>query len=154
MTTVVGGLVGTQAVVAFGANDIATTVAGVMDRAGLSSMAFSMPRDGTITSIAAYYSLAAEATLAGSTVTITAQIYSSPTPNDSFTPLATASVTLAPSLTGVVAAGAIFSGINTGIAVPVTAGTRLLMVFTASVTAGIDVATILTGFTSGGITIL
>ena len=112
-----------------------------------------MPRDGTITSLAAYYSVAAEASLVGSTVTITAQMYSSPTPNNVFAPIAGASVVLAPPLTGAVAIGTISSGITTGLSIPVTAGTRLLLVFTATVTGGIDVATILTGFASGGLSI-
>ena len=64
-----------------------------------------------------------------------------------------AAVALAPPLTGVVAVGTIASGVTTGLSIPVTAGTRLLLVFTATVTGGIDVATVLTGFASGGLNI-
>lgn len=152
LTTVLGGLIGVQAVMGFGNSDSVTTVAGVITLTD-SSMAFSMPRDGTITSLAAYFSVSLEAALIGSTVTITAQIYSSPTPNDSFAPVAGAAVALTPPLAGVVAVGTITSGVTTGLSIPVTAGTRLLLVFTATVTGGIDIGTSLFGFASGGLSI-
>ncbi|EJF39387.1 hypothetical protein HMPREF1141_3211 [Clostridium sp. MSTE9] len=41
----------------------------------------------------------------------------------------------------------------TGLAIPVVAGTRLMLVFSAAVTAGIDLATVITGFASAGLTI-
>ena len=96
------------------------------------NFAFSMPRDGTITSIAAYYSNTVALALVGTTVTITAQLFSSTTPDNTFTAIPGAVVTLAPPLTGVVALGTISSGITTGLSIPVTAETRLLMVFSAT----------------------
>jgi hypothetical protein len=62
--------------------------------------------------------------------------------------------TLAPPLTGVVGIGATSNGLTTGLSIPVTAETRLLMVFTATVTAGIDVAALITGFASAGVNIV
>lgn len=153
MTTVLGGLAGQQALIGFGANDAALVSGGLIDTTGLTSVAFSMPRDGTITSMAAYYSVGAALTLVGSTVTVTAQLYSSPTPNDTFAPVPGATVTLAPALTGIVAVGATSNGEVTGLSIPVTSQTRLMMVFSASVTAGIDIATILSGFASAGLSI-
>lgn len=154
MTTVLGGLAGTMSLVAFGTNDVAVLVGGLIDTTGSSAVAFSMPRDGTITSIAAYYSVAVAAALIGSTVTITAQLYSSPTPDDSFAPIAGTTVTLSPALTGAVAVGTTTSGELTGLSIPVTAGTRILFVMSAQVTDGIDIATILTGLAGGGIGIV
>ena len=84
LTTALGGVPGTQVLLAFGTNALGTLSEGVIDIAGFSNMAFSMPRDGTITSIAAYLSIGAPVDLTGSTVTITAQLYSSATPDDSF----------------------------------------------------------------------
>jgi BclB C-terminal domain-containing protein len=112
-----------------------------------------MPEDGTITSMAAYFSTTAALTLVGSTVTITAQLYSSTTPDNVFTPIPGAVVTLAPPLTGIVAIGTISSGSTTGLSIPVTTETRLLLVFSASVTAGIDVATTVAGYASAGLAI-
>ncbi len=77
------------------------------------NFAFSVPRAGTITSIAAYFSTTLALSLLGTTVTITAQLYSSTTPNNIFTAIPGASVTLAPPLTGVLALGTISNGITT-----------------------------------------
>jgi BclB C-terminal domain-containing protein len=93
-------------------------------------------------------------TLVGSTVTITAQLFSSPTPDNTFTAVPGALVTLAPPLTGIVALGTISNGITTGLAIPVTAQTRLLLVFSATVTAGLDVATVISGYASAGLGIV
>ena len=112
-----------------------------------------MPRDGTITDIAAFFSAAVALTLVGSTVTVTAQLYQSTTPDNTFTAIPGALVNLAPPYTGVVAIGQISSGTTTGLNIPVTAGTRLLLVFSAAVTAGLDIATTLTGNASGGVSI-
>lgn len=113
------------------------------------SMAFSMPTDGTINAISAYFSAFAGITLTGN-VTITAQLYSSSTPNDEFTPIPGATVTLAPSITGSIVLNAISNGITTGLNIPVTAQTRLLMVFTA--TGGTD-TDVITGYACGGVQI-
>ena len=154
LTTVLGGVAGTQALIGFGANDTALIVGGLINTTGLSNVAFSMPRDGTITSVAAYFSVGAAASLLGSTVTISAQLYSSTTPDDNFAPVAGTTVTLAPSLTGIVAIGTDLNGITTGLSIPVTAETRLMMVFSAAVTGGIDLATIISGFAGAGVNIV
>jgi BclB C-terminal domain-containing protein len=126
---------------------------GVIDLTGLDAYAFSVPRDGTITSISAYLSTAAELSLADSAVTVTAQLYSSSAPDDTFTPVAGASVTLQPPLTGTVPTGTAVSGIAEGLALPIAAETRLLMVFSPTVTAGPDTAAVITGNLSAGISI-
>jgi BclB C-terminal domain-containing protein len=158
MTTVLGGLLNTSSAVGFGSN--ATNIAitgGTIDLTGapgtLLNFAFSAPRAGTITSMAAYFSTTAALTLLGSTVTITAQLYSSSTPNNTFTAVPGALVTLSPALTGTLSLGTISSGTTTGLSIPVTLGERLLLVFTSAVTAGIDVATTIAGYASGGVTI-
>jgi BclB C-terminal domain-containing protein len=154
LTTALGELAATNALVGFGSNlSGVSIIGGTIDLAGLSSYAFSASRDGTITSIAAYLSIAAALALVGTTITITAQLYESTTPDDTFTPVAGASVTLAPALTGIIAIGQISSGLTTGLSIPVTAGTRLLLVFSAAVTAGIDIAATVTGFASAGLSI-
>jgi BclB C-terminal domain-containing protein len=90
--------------------------------------------------------------LVGSTVTITAQLFSSTTPDNTFTPIPGTTVTLAPPLTGVVALGAVSNGILTGLAIPVTAETRLLLVFSATA-AGLALINTVTGYASAGVTI-
>lgn len=158
LTTVLGGLLNTSSLVGFGNSASGVSVnGGIIDLTGaagtLLNFAFSASRSGTITSLAAYFSTTAGLSLVGSTITITAQLFRSTTPNNSFTAVPGAVVTLTPSLTGVLALGTISSGLTTGLSIPVTAGDRLLMVFSASVTAGIDVATTLAGYASGGLSI-
>jgi BclB C-terminal domain-containing protein len=158
MTTVLGGLLNTSSAVGFGssATNISIT-GGTIDLTGaagtLLNFAFSVPRTGTLTSMAAYFSATASVSLVGSTVTITAQLYRSTTPNNTFTAVPGALVTLSPALTGLIALGAISSGNTTGLSIPVTVGERLLLVFTSTVTAGIDVATTVAGYASAGVTI-
>ncbi|MGE6573518.1 exosporium glycoprotein BclB-related protein, partial [Paenibacillus xylanexedens] len=158
LTTVLGGLLNTSSLVGFGNSATGVSVTGgIIDLTGaagtLLNFAFSASRAGTITSLAAYFSTTAGLSLVGSTVTLTAQLFRSTTPNNSFTAVPGALVTLAPPLTGILALGTISSGVTTGLSIPVSAGDRLLMVFSASVTAGIDVATTVAGYASGGLTI-
>ncbi len=137
-------------VFAFGTTIDLTGAAGT-----LLNFAYSVPRDGIITSISAFFSTAVEVfiSIVGS-ATITAQLYSSPTPDNNFTPIPGAIVTLTPFLSGgLVPIGTISNGLTTGLAIPVTAQTRLLMVYSITTT-GLTVATIVTGYASAGVTIV
>nr|WP_307495384.1 exosporium glycoprotein BclB-related protein [Clostridium sardiniense] len=158
LTTVVGGLVGTTSLVGFGNSATGVSiVGGVIDLTGaagtLLNMAFSVPRTGTITSLAAYFSVTAALSLLGSTITITAQLYQSTTPNNSFTAVPGASVTLAPALTGAISIGAISNGITTGLSITVNPQTRLLLVFSATAS-GLSLVNTIAGYASGGLTII
>ena len=114
--------------------------------------AFSAPRNGVIESISGYFSTSTNLNLPGSTVTVTAQLYSSSTPNNIFTAVEGAIVTLLPSLTGTVDAGTISNGITTGLNIAVTAQTRLLMVYTIS-SVGVSLLPPISGYASGGVSI-
>ncbi|MEK5507771.1 exosporium glycoprotein BclB-related protein [Paenibacillus sp. FSL P4-0113] len=158
LTTVLGGLVGTTSLIGFGSSATGIGLVGdTIDLTGtlvgpLINFAFSVPRDGVITSIAGYFSTTAALTLLASSVSITAQLFSSPTPNNSFTAIPGATVILTPPLTDIVALGTISSGITTELAIPVTAQTRLLMVFSATAT-GASLLNTVVGYASAGITI-
>ena len=158
MTTIAGGLVGTVSTVSFGTSVTnVAIVGGVIDLTGaagtLFNMAFSMPRDGTITSLAAYFSTTVALSLVGTTITVTAQLYQSTTPNNTFTAIPGAIVTLAPPLTGALSLGTISNGITTGLTVPVTAQTRILIVFSTTAT-GLSLLNTVAGYASAGITIV
>lgn len=144
----------TQGLIGFGASETAVLVGGVIDTTGLVNVAFSMPREGTITEIAAFFSVGASVSLVGSEVTIFAQLYESSAPDNIFSPIPGAIVTLGPPLTGLVNVGTVVSGITTGLNIVVPAESRLLMVFSAAVTGGIDIATIISGFASAGVNIV
>lgn len=155
MTTVIGELIGTTTLLGFGSSVTGVSlIGGTINTTTIANMAFSMPRDGTISSVAAYFSTTVALSLVGTTVTLTAQLYASSTPDNVFFPIPGAIVTLSPTLSGVVGIGSISSGLTMGLNIPIAAGTRLLMVFAADVTAGIDVATTITGFASAGVAIL
>ena len=171
LTTIAGGLVGTTALVGFGnsANGV-SILGGNIDLSGASivagtpiNMAFSAPRDGTITAISAYFSVTTALSITGTTVTITAQLYRSTTPNNTFTAVPGAVVTLAPALTGLLAIGASSNGLITGLNIPVTSQTRLLMskertllyeglVYWKTAT-GLSLAQTIIGYASGGVAI-
>ncbi|WP_017531349.1 exosporium glycoprotein BclB-related protein, partial [Pelosinus sp. HCF1] len=159
LTTIAGGLVGTTSLVGFGSSATGISLlGGVIDLTGTAlgpiiDFSFSVPRDGVITSIAAYFSNTLALALVGSTITITAELYESTTPDNTFTAIPGAIVTLAPALTGVVALGAISNGIITGLNIPVTPETRLLLVFSATA-AGLTLINTVTGYASAGLNIV
>ncbi|MCW5833088.1 MAG: hypothetical protein KIS78_11860, partial [Labilithrix sp.] len=157
LTTIAGGLAGTPAFIGFGSSAPGLTILGAtIDLSGgpgiLLNQAFSMPVDGTITSLASYFSTTAALSLVGSTVTVRAQLYSSVTPDNTFAPIPGAEVTLAPPLTGIVSLGTISSGETTGLSIPVTGGTRLLWVVSATAD-GLSLVNAVAGYTSGGMTV-
>nr|WP_250230262.1 exosporium glycoprotein BclB-related protein [Anaeropeptidivorans aminofermentans] len=152
MSTVLGGLLNTSSAIGFGLNLPGIAAAsGTISLLGLTNLAFSVPRDGVITSLAGYLSISAGLSLIGSTVTVSAQLFQSTTPNDTFVAVPGAVVTLAPPLTGLISIGDVSSGVTTGLNIPVTAGTRLLLVFSAEVTAGLDIAAAIAGYASAGL---
>lgn len=157
LTTIVGGLAGIPAFIGFGSSAPGLTVLGssidLTNPSGtLSNFAFSMPRAGTITSLSAYFSTTAALSLLGSTITIRAQLYVSNTPNNVFTPIPGAVVNLSPTLSGTISIGTISSGITTGLSIPVTAGSRLLMVYSAQAS-GLSLVNTIVGYASAGIEI-
>ncbi len=161
LSTDLSGATDTVSLIGFG-NSVSevSLIGGAIDIAGtnigeLLNYAFSVSRDGTITSIAAYFSTAADLSLIGSTVTITAQLYrSAPPPNNIFTPIPGANITLTPPLNDTALVGTISDGaVTLLVPVPVTTRTRLLMVFSAEVTMGTAIASTVIGYASAGVTI-
>ncbi|ERM18245.1 exosporium glycoprotein BclB-related protein [Brevibacillus laterosporus] len=147
------GTAGTQGLIGFGTNGtVVTVLGGPIDLEGgpglLVNESFSMPRDGTLNSISAYFSTTVALTLLG-VITITARVYTSPTPDNIFNQVT--SVALAPTLgPGIVSIGTI-SSVTTALPnIPVTAGTRILIVFTAE-TDGLDIGTVVAGYASAGL---
>lgn len=157
LTTIVGGLAGIPAFIGFGSSAPGLTILGssidLTNPSGtLSNFAFSMPRAGTITSLSAYFSTTAALSLLGSSITIRAQLYVSNTPNNVFTPIPGAVVNLSPALSGTISIGTISSGITTGLSIPVTAQSRLLMVYSAQAS-GLSLVNTVVGYASAGIEI-
>ncbi|WP_316839482.1 exosporium glycoprotein BclB-related protein [Pedobacter gandavensis] len=155
MTSVLGGLPGTMAAIGFGNNGTVSALGGTIDLSGgpsvVANFAFSSPRSGTLTSISAYFSNTMALSLLGTALTVQAQLYSSTTPNNSFSVVPGAVVTLS-ALTGILSVGNSVSGSTTGLGIPVTANTRYLLVFSTSAT-GLTLINSVAGYVSAGINI-
>lgn len=117
------------------------------------NFAFSMPRDGIITSISAFFSTTVALSLTNTNVNIKLQLYSSPTPNNIFTAIQGTTLNLSPILTGQIPIGTISHGIISNLSIPVTSQTRLLLVFSATATGSILINSIV-GYASAGIGII
>jgi BclB C-terminal domain-containing protein len=91
------------------------------------------PSDETITGMTIYVTTSGAAVVLNP-LTIQAQLYTSTAPNNSFSPVAGAIVAASPPLTSPAAPGTIAHGILTGLSIPVTAGTRGMIVVSASET--------------------
>lgn len=111
--------------------------------------AFSMPRSGTITSISAFFSLSPDANFGVSVVSIRAQIYTSSGPSALYTLVAGTTLTLLPTLTGNLLEGTTRSGILTGLSIPLTVNTNVMLVFSATGATSFS----FTGFGNGGVAI-
>ena len=115
------------------------------------NFAYSVPRTGTITSIAAYFSVTLGITLLG-TANVTAQLFRSTTPDNIFSPIAGAEVNLPP-LTGLLTLGANVHALTSGLSITVNPEDRLLMVFSVTTSGILGVATTLAGYASAGVAI-
>lgn len=158
LTTTLGGLAGTAGLVGFGFSGPTLEVLGAnIDLTGaagtLLNFAFSLPRAGTIESMAAYFSTTAALNLIGSAITIRAQLYRSTAPNNTFEPIPGAELLLSPSLNGILDLGAVSTADVSGLSIPVAAGTRLLMVFSATAS-GVSLVNAVAGYASAGVTIV
>ena len=152
---VIGGLADPGGLIGFGASlDSVSVGGGTIDLTGTvgvpTNMAFSMPRAGTLTQLSVYYSnvIGVEDLPAG--VTVIVQLYRSTTPNNIFTPILGALVTLAIPA-GLLVLGAIANG-TTALSVAVSNQDRLLLVARVTVTGTDDVVS-LTGYVSAGLAI-
>lgn len=157
VVTFASSLVGeslTAAAIGFGSATNSILLNGVdISLLALDTQAYSMPRDGVITSIAAYCSITVGLSLPVSTATVYAELYQSIAPDDDFSPVPGTLVILAPSLTGFVAVGTVLHNILEGLSIPVSAETRLMLVFTVDITAGVPLATGITAHVGGGVAI-
>ena len=111
-----------------------------------------MPRDGVITSISVFFSTTIALALIGTTMTIHGQLYGSAIPSNTMIAITGTNVSLAPALTGLVSIGDVSIGSITGLSIPVTANSRIMLVMTATAT-GLNLVNSATGYVSAGITI-
>jgi BclB C-terminal domain-containing protein len=152
LTTVLGNLANTGALLGFGSSVDSVNVSGFtlnLGAGGALDFAFVVPRAGTVTSIGAFFSTTVAVQLAAA-VTIRAQLYLAAPNSSTFTPVGTP-VLLTPSLGPVITIGQNSSAVAPA-AIPVSPGDKLLMVFSIDST-GLNIVSAVTGFASAGITI-
>ena len=139
LTTLANGKSGNIGVVGFGNNGTTTFRSyGDIDLITGPNYSFMVPASGTITDISGFFSTEYQSqTLPpGTIITITCQLYQSSTyyMND-FSPIATY-LSLYPGLSGFVRVGTTGTNSASGMSIPVVAGSRLMMVVSATVSPG------------------
>ncbi len=111
-----------------------------------------MPRNGTITSIAVYFSVTSVVGVGIGDYIIHAQLFRSDTPDNIFEPLVTTDISLTPSFVGpTISLGEIATG-SISVDIPITIEDRLLLVFFVEPPTA-SVASSIIGYASAGITI-
>lgn len=153
LTTSPGGLPGLHAFIGFGnwapgGNPI---LGPTIDLTSAQNFAFVVPRNGAINSLHATFTTTAALSLVGSTITVKADLYRA-TSGNSFVAVPGATVTLNPGLTGLISIGTFLSASVEGLGIPVTAGDRLLLVYSASAT-GVSLIYAVSGYASAGVAI-
>ena len=152
LTSLVTGLIATPSLIGFGTAVPGVTLVGnTLNLSGVVTEAFTVPRAGSITGLSASFSATVAIALVGST-TVTATIYRAPAGSTTYT-ATDATVNLAPAFTGAIALGATAFGSGSFAPVTVSAGDKLVMVYSITTT-GVAVAQVLTGTASAGITIV
>lgn len=151
LTTTQTNTDGVPAFIGFGSSAPGKDIIGpTIDITTLPNMAFCVPRNGTITSFSAYFSISDSINLTDATATIGARIYRSSAPNNSFVQIAETVIDLTPNITGIVPQGTILTGSLTNLNIQILANERLLIVFTSRASGAAFNNNIL-GYASAGI---
>lgn len=115
---------------------------------------FVLPRDGIIHAISGFFGTRDDLNLADATVAVTLQLYSASSSDTFFSLVPGITLTLAPAFTGNVPTGSNTFVDSPELSIPVTRGTRLMLVYHSSVVDGTPAQTVLLGYASAGISIL
>ena len=156
MTTVLGGLMNTSAVIGSGQHfSGVSTFGGSIPEIDLMNGYYvtTLAKDGTITSISANFMVSSDQALLLSNVAIFAQVYIAYPGEDIFHVVPDAYTILYPTLSGIVSVGETISGTTTGLSIPVIQGSKLIVVFSAGVFSGLDAALTITGVGSASVLI-
>ncbi len=154
-TTLVGGLAGTATVLPLSGSDSQSGVpvtGGVVDLTVGSSLAQVIPTNTVLTSISGRLSTTVAQSLVGTTLTVSAQLYTAPSGSNAFTPVPGAMCTMAPGLTGLLALGTVVDCSTTGLNIPLLAGTSAVVVVSATAS-GLSLVNTVTGHMSTSLTL-
>jgi len=162
LVTVTGTNIGTAstgALIGFGNAMSPVDISGsprIFESATQSNFSFTMPRNGTITNMAATFFIYPTVIIgAGISVAIYAQLWASPPGSNDFaiiTPVPAIVQLNSSSLIGTVTQGVVVYGSASGLSIFIPVQTRLVLVFSTIATgSGTLAATTVTGFASGGV---
>jgi len=104
-----------------------------------SAIAFSKSRNGVLDSVTGYFSFTSAAVVGSTPATIHMRVFASSTPDDVFTEIGAADVSLAPTVSGVVVIGTIVNATVNNLATVILAETRILVVVSVSGGANITI---------------
>jgi BclB C-terminal domain-containing protein len=134
LSTDTNGTASVACEIGFGGSAFLNLLTGSLDTLNLNDvvdLSFVAPRDGTITALSASFSNTIALSLGTASITITAQLYSTKSGSNIFTPVSGANVVLSPAFTGTVDIGTVSAGSKTGLSIQVTTPTRYLLLFSS-----------------------
>lgn len=116
------------------------------------ALARAVPANAVITGLSASFTATVSVPLGFSTATVYAQLYQAAEGSDSYSPVPGAGGALAPDLSGTVMIDDEFDITLTGLDISVDAGSKLILVYYAEVTAGLDIVANIPGAAAGTVT--
>ena len=153
-----GGLVTTTSLVGFGLNlqNVEVSITPTIDLTGLNDLAFSSPRDGTLTAISASFAVATDVTIPDlATITINVTLFTAAAGFNIYSPVAGTNFNLSPVFVGTLSVGTFATGSLTGLAIPIIANNLYLLTVSAIGSGLGDTGkVVVTGYVSAGINIV
>lgn len=137
------------AIVAFGRNVSDVPITGSITDSQFFNLAFSVSGNYILTDIAANFTLTGEVSLPLTPVQISAQIYISTAPNNTFSPLPQATVNF-PTINAATPSGEVLEASVANLSIPIPANSRLLLVFYETTSFDEGITNVL-GYASAGI---
>lgn len=157
LTSIAGGLVGLPALIGFGSSvqgltNLGQTIDLSSYPASVLSYVFKVLCSGTINTINSRFSTSISLNLLLSSTKVSSRLYKSTSSSNIFSFVPGSQVDLLPTLSGAVAIGTNLSKINST-SIPVTTGTRLLMVYFITST-GLNLINTISGYASTDVSIV
>lgn len=153
-----GGLVTTTSLVGFVSNlqNVEVSITPTIDLTGLNVLAFSSPRDGTLTAISASFAVAIDVTIPDlAAVTINVTLFTAAAGFNIYSPVASTNFNLSPVFVGTLSVGTFATGSLNGLSIPIISNNLYLLTVSAIGSGLGDTGeVVVTGYVTGGINIV
>jgi len=120
---------------------------------GQQNIAFLLPEKSILSDLNIYFTNTNPLSTSVTTQVIKAQVYISTTPDNTFTPLNDAVVTLQPQIIGSIIAGTSFLGQRNNLKIKLNENTRIMLVFSLNYVSGDNISLTVLGYSSAGMTL-